>query len=260
MASPLLKEAFPGGCYLGETPIKCSWTAAGCGAYDFKSFRELPERSKCHDSHRIYTGMCVDETLCTSNATNCLNPESYVISSPFCNIEYNFNARSKAGNFHLSGTCDMGGVVSCVYSAADCENGVFTKPGENDYSNTCTCDNTRVGACRNGNLYYCAVSRDGCAVGDEFIEWFNLGDVVDCRLCNDFAKEARKWPVPLDYERTPTKESKELDFALGFGFLFGVVISTFVACVFGRCYGGRSSKNGNKELDLGLETEMPTVA
>lgn len=254
-----VKETFLGGCFLGTRLVQCSWTAAGCGdLYTFVSSRQMPKYNICQDNHRQYSGMCLDETLCTSDASNCLYPNSYAVENPFCNIEYNFYAASVAGDFHLSGTCELNGVKSCVFSASNCENGIFTKPGEAAYNSGCTCDKTKVGACKNGDDYTCAISADGCDAESEFVEWFNLGAAVDCRLCNGFKKETRHWRVPTYYDRVPQSSNNSIMESIGLGILIGVIVVSFIAVVYGGCCRRRSAP---KEMTAEApETEMPTVA
>lgn len=73
-----ISETFPGGCYIGSEIthelIRCAWEAEDCGAYTYKSFAAIEDAqksNKCRLNHRQWSGMCLDELLCTGDASNC---------------------------------------------------------------------------------------------------------------------------------------------------------------------------------------------
>jgi len=267
--SAIFQETKPGGCYLEDvsldTLITCRYEATGCGAYTYRSFQEIEDSkttNKCRLNHRSWAGMCLDEKLCTSDPSNCASGDSqYVPESPFCNIEYNRYVDSPAGPFHLTGSCDVDGQETCVFSERACTavGGTFSTPSQNGYADTCTCDNVKVGGCRRSDgSYMCAVSAAGCGSGDTYVEWNDSGltAAVDCRLCADFPKTTRTWQedlgrvYPLDYDRMPTKPSPGMSednlkmVAIGVG--VGLVVMVVASFMCGRC-----SKRGKaaKEFD-----------
>lgn len=234
-------EAFPGGCYLKSTLVHCAWKAEDCGAFTYVAYDQMPRFSICHDNHRLYAGMCTMETLCTSHPSNCIDPDTFVQESPFCNIEYNRYSGSLSGPFHLSGSCEVDGKSVCVYSENDCP-GTFSRPYDMQYSSDCTCDNTLTGACQDGMKFHCAVSADACAEGQEFVTWQELEGQAECKLCNSFKKETRRWPVPADYDTLPVKTEEAGAVGLVIGLLVGVILVGAGFFLFSqRCHGRRSS-------------------
>jgi hypothetical protein len=253
----MVAETFPGSCYLGTNIVQCAWEASECGGLDYRSYRQAGH-TKCSDNHRQYIGMCVDETLCTTNPSNCLNPDSFIAESPFCSIEYNRYADSIAGAFTLFGACNINGSSSCVWSEDSCpDGGIFEKPGETQYSNDCTCDKTKVGACRAGGVYHCAVSANACDSSEDFVEWQDTAGIIDCRVCNGFEKARRVWGVPNDYKRLPSAQKATGGKAFGnimIGVGIGVGVTGLIACL---C---RFRNRGGKDLKFNAgEDGMPVA-
>ena len=246
-------ETFPGACYLAQTNdlIKCVFEKKDCGeGYAYKSTFEkqnINDVEWCDVNHRQYTGMCVDELMCTMNSINCLNPTKFEDNNPFCTMEYNRlheSATSGLGKeFSLFGSCSttLGG-KTCVYSKSDCDlidGATFTKPGEYGYYNSderCTCDKTKVGACVRGGEYHCAVSANACDASSEYKTWneVDLMPNVECYLCDDFAKEWRTRSVDEAYMRTPSvrgpgkRDAIEIGVSAGVGLLIGMGLMAIV--------------------------------
>jgi len=118
-----ISETLQGGCYLDHFLVHCAWEASECGALEYKTHANLnkgSERKKCSATHRSLIGMCVDEKLCTSDASNCVNPDKFVDQSPYCNIEYN-RYPERFVSYALWGTCARNnGKSTCVWSGDDC--------------------------------------------------------------------------------------------------------------------------------------------
>lgn len=248
-----IEETFLGACYLGDELVHCAYEEAGCNGLEFRSDRTQVEPTRCDANHRQLIGLCTEDTVCTTDASNCRDPTKFVPEMPYCNIEYNTYPGRTSPGFALWGTCTVDGVSTCVWSEADCPNttnAVFATPAEVGYSHhveqLCTCDNTKVGACVNGGIYTCAVSESSCDSSSAFRTWQEIEGVVDCRLCNGFEKVERPdlTFVPFSYKRTPSKESNSAGAIIGAA-LGAAVGGLLVAVIFVCCYSGR--RNSGKE-------------
>lgn len=263
-------ETFPGGCYIGnvinDEVIFCAWEAPDCGVYTFQSFAKIEDAqvsNKCRLNHRQYAGMCLDELLCTGDASNCQDPAQYADKSPFCNFEYNRYPDVPSSDFWLSGQCTnvTGQEPTCVYSESACTaaGGTYQIPAQLNYATTCTCNRVKTGACRrpNGDLM-CAVSEQACDVADTYVEWNDLDrdNDQDCTLCAGFPQEKRSWVddldgkiMPPDYERTPTKPREYNDDnakIVAVGILVGLILACLSCFMCGR-WSKRSA--ARKEFD-----------
>eukprot|EP00977_Amphora_coffeiformis_P019796 scaffold7467_cov187-Amphora_coffeaeformis.AAC.1 len=246
---------------LNDELIHCAWEAEDCGVYNYQSFAKIEAAqvsNKCRLNHRQYAGMCLDELLCTGDASNCQDPTKYADKSPFCNFEYNRYPDTPSGAFWLSGQCTVNGESTCVYSQGACTaaGGTYQTPAQMAYADTCTCNRVKTGACRRGNGdLMCAVSAKACDSTDTYIEWNALNGELDCTLCAGFPKTKRTWVdeldgkvMPLDYDRLPTKPGELNDdnlkiIAIGIG--VGVAL-TALSCFFCGRWSRRSS---GKEFD-----------
>lgn len=241
------RETIPGACYLGNELLYCAWESSECGTLAYKSAREHGFDKKCMDNHRDLIGMCVDETLCTTHASNCLNPDRFMAEVPYCNIEYNRYPERTSSPYTLFGRCSLNGQDTCVWSETDCTavGGTFQKPGELGYyknsgGTQCTCDETKVGACRDGNNYQCAVSAEACSDPSQFLAWNEVQGLVDCRICADFPKRAVSLAngFPDSYKRLEAKMDNKHDAGLITGVAFGcffagiaiALASSFLCC------------------------------
>jgi len=257
-------ETSLGGCFLGDQLIKCAWTASECPLLSFKSATEPLGSGRCDENHRDMIGMCVDETLCTTDANNCKNPDQFIEEFPFCNVEYNRNfERVRGTQYALWGKCTIDGVGTCVWSKDDCPDGnLFQAPHELSYYSPnpldladkidddaiCTCENTRVGACKADDGYHCAVSADSCGPESTWFRWQETLPYIDCRVCSPFKHETRNEgdSYVYNYGRTPPKGTSSTTFflysLLGFG-----VGSLIISLVW--CYCSRSRKQtAGKEI------------
>lgn len=257
-------ETSLGGCFLGDQLIKCAWSATECLNMNlsFKSATEPLGSGRCDDNHRDIIGMCVDETLCTTDASNCNNPDQFIEEFPFCSVEYNRNyERVRGTQFALWGKCFIDGVGTCVWSKDDCpDGGTFQTPYELDYyspnpldladksDDICTCEFTRVGACKADDGYHCAVSADSCGPESTWLSWQNTLPYIECNVCSPFKHKTRNEfdSFIYNYGRTPPKETSNTTFflfsLLGFG--IGVVFIAFLW----RCCSSKSSK-GEESTD-----------
>ena len=56
----------------------------------FAKIEDSNVSNKCRLNHRQFSGMCLDELLCTGDASNCQGGAAeFAAESPFCNFEYN---------------------------------------------------------------------------------------------------------------------------------------------------------------------------
>lgn len=249
-----LAETSLGGCFIGDHLIKCAWYESECGALTFRPSSEKLGSNRCDANHRDLIGMCVDETLCTTDASNCKDPSQFVDEFPYCNVEYNrFQDRIRGTQFALWGKCTVGGVGTCVWSKDDCpDDGIFNTPYTLNYysdnsdsavkngileDDICTCEHTKVGACKKGDEYHCAVSADACGTGYSFLNWQETGLDIDCRVCSPFNHKTHSEPDDFifNYGRTPWKPSRKVGDMVIASFV-GLAVGGVLMAVFMRLY------------------------
>lgn len=259
-----IEETFLGTCYLGTELVHCAWQESECNGLEFRSDRMQVETTRCDANHRQYIGMCVEDTVCTTDASNCKDAGTFVPEMPYCNIEYNTYPGRTAPGFALWGTCTVSGVSTCVWSEADCPTGtgaIFQTPAEVGYSGNvedlCTCDNTKVGACLNGGVYTCAVSEGACDSSSEFKTWQEIAGIMDCRLCNDFKKVEKPplYEVPLSFKRTPSRVDDRMGAIIGAA--AGAAVGGALVAVIAMCCCRRRSSG--KDVNF-QENATPDVA
>jgi len=254
MSTPPLAETSLGGCFLGTDLVKCAWTPSECPNLTFLSATEKLGSSRCDKEVDELIGLCVEETMCTTDANNCKNPSSFIPEFPFCNVRYNrYKDKMEGTQFSLWGKCRMvvDGVDenTCVWSAAECP-GTFTTPFDNNYyaadpskgldvksDDICTCEFTKVGACLADDGYHCAVSPSSCGIESTYVDWMNLAPDIDCRICEPFAHKTRVAGDDFVYGfgRIPPEEwNRSLDSflftLLGFGIGVLILGGTWFGC------------------------------
>lgn len=109
-----------------------------------------------------------------------------------CLCSYHYGQRQEDGKIRAGSTnygiCSSGAQTYCAVGADSCTDPeTFVGPYDPDITQTCTCKNTRTGACTaDGKVTHCAVAADSCASGETFMKVTALmaSDMdTNCFLC-----------------------------------------------------------------------------
>lgn len=169
-------------------------------------------RSSCLDPKFVAEkslGQCADGT-CSPNAASCDKLGFYKYDTiDTCSIENT--------TFGLCGD-------RCLWSPDDCDNETWIFP-----SDSCSCDQVLVGACKKKEDIFCAVSLDAC---DDETTWLSPFEVVSttdtrCYLCHEKPK-GMYTPTPTPYD--PVKKVNT-EPSLGTMIIIGVATGVAIGAV-----------------------------
>mmetsp|Transcript_12425 Transcript_12425/g.18885 ORF Transcript_12425/g.18885 Transcript_12425/m.18885 type:complete len:512 (-) Transcript_12425:133-1668(-) len=222
MASSSIPYVEAGACISEGVVKKCALEKTACAPGDlFLSSRALHASGgktgySClykAKTEAVSIGRCTGDSdfdICTGTASSCTVEDRFAPEADACSIARDDQPFDPSKIFAYYGSCkpsSSSNEFDCYWDSSECpraqSQSFWTAASQ---TTKCTCDYVKTGACTfpGDDIYYCAVSSNGCDIagGETYISATALREISgapDCRLCRHLEGHEQPPIIKKDY-------------------------------------------------------------